>query len=70
MQFGNDGPLQRGERKPGGTQELLRANIARAHDVKARQIIASMVRERNACGIEHLEQEIPYQAMGFFDFIE
>ena len=39
MQFGNDGTLQRGKRKSGRTQEPLRANIARAHNVKTRQII-------------------------------
>ena len=70
MQFGNDGPLQRGEGKAGRTQELTRADIARAHNVETRQIVSAMIGERDARGIEHLQKEIPYQAMGFFDFVE
>ena len=70
MQFGNDSPLQGGERETGRTQKLLRANIARAHDVEARQIIGTMIGERDARRIEHLQKEIPYEAMGFFDFVK
>ena len=29
-----------------------------------------MIGERDARGIEHLQEEIPYQAVGFFDFVE
>ncbi len=29
-----------------------------------------MIGERDAGGIEHLQKEIPYQAVGLFDFIE
>ena len=29
-----------------------------------------MIGERDARGIEHLQKEIPYQAMGLFDFVE
>ena len=70
MQFGNDGPLQCRERKAGRTKKLLSADVARAHNIEPRQIINAMISERDAGGIEHLQEEIPQQAMGFFDFIE
>ena len=53
-----------------GRKKLLRADVARAHDVETRKIISSMVGERDAGCIEHLQEEIPYQAMGLFDFVE
>ena len=70
VQFGDYRPFQRGERKAGRDEELLRANIARAHDVETRKIIGMVVRKCDAGGIEHLQEEIPYQAVGLFDFVE
>ena len=47
-----------GEGKPVGTQHLSRANVARAHHVETRQVIGAMIGERDACSIEHLQEEI------------
>ena len=53
-----------------GRKKLLRANVAGADDVKPGKIVGSMIGERDAGGIEHLQKEIPYQAVGLFNFIE
>jgi hypothetical protein len=70
VELGNHSPLERGEWEPGGTKKLLRADVAGANDVKARKIIRTMIAERDSGGIEHLQEQILYQAMGLFDFVD
>ena len=70
MEFRQNCPLQRGEWKPGRAQKLLRADIAGANDVKPGEIVGTVIGQRDTSGIEHLQKEIPYEPMGFFDFIE
>jgi len=70
MEFRQNCPFERGEWQAGRAQKLLRADIAGANDVKPGEVVGSVIGQRDASCIEHLQKEIPYQPMGFFDFIE
>jgi len=49
---------------------LLRANVAGTYDVESGQIVGLVIGESEPGGIEHLQKEIPDEAVGFFDFVE
>jgi hypothetical protein len=70
MQLGNYRSLQRREGKPGRAKKLLSTDIAGADDLEAGKIIATVVSQRNAGRIEHLQEEIPNEAVGLLNFVE
>jgi hypothetical protein len=70
MQPGDYRPLQRREGKAGRAKELLSANIAGADDIETGKIIGSVIGEGDVGGIEHLQKQIPNEAMSFLNFVE
>jgi len=65
-----DFPFERGEWQPCWSEKLLRANVAGADDVESRKVVCAMVGQGDARGVQHLQKEIPDQAVSLFDFIE
>ena len=70
VELGNHSPLERGEWEPGRTKKLLRADVAGAERRKCQKDHKNDDRRVDSGGIEPLQEQIPYQARGLFDFVE
>lgn len=70
VEFRKDGSFQRREWESRLTEELLRADVAGAYDVESGKIVGSMIGQSDPGRIEHLQEEIPDQAVGLFNLIE
>ena len=46
------------------------ADVVGADSIESGKIVGAMVCEGDARSIQHLQKEIPYQAVGLFDLVE
>ena len=54
----------------GSDVKLVRSYVASANYVISREVVGSLVWQRDASRIEHLQKEVPYQSVRLLNFIK